>query len=133
MEIVIDRRYFRYPQYIYSKVIFEPISFFNFEGKNLEQIKQEYGKEISSAVYWSACHGNNKKIQPPQCKKEDVIELDVKKIMETVKIFLKANTYTEAKEDMCISKIKLQSPQISKDIIWQIVKDLIYKLEKNNI
>ena len=133
MEIKVGKE-FPFPQYVFSKPIYEQIPFFDFEGKNLEQIKQEYGKEVASAVYWSACHGNDvTKIQPPQCKRETVVEIAIREGMDVVEVYLKANTCTEAKEDMRVFTVKLQSPQVCKYTVRKMVTDFIDKLKEGRV
>ena len=67
---------------------------------------------------------------PSQCKKEDVVAIDIREGMDVVEVSLKANSYTDAKEDMRVFAVKLQSPQACKYTAWKMVTDFIDNLKE---
>ena len=129
MRINVDRNHFVLPGYIFREPIISPVPNRDYQGKSLEQIGKEYGKQASSLVYWCACHGKDfTKVRPTGYRTKDVVELRKDETASSIKLFICANTYTTATEDQCILDVGNINPQISKQHRKQLVNDAIRRL-----
>lgn len=129
MKIEIDRNNFKLPEYIFIEPIFNRVSIRNYEGKSLEQIGKEYGKEAVQYAFWSACHGNDlTKIRKENIKTKDMVEFRKEETDDSIKLFICANKYNQATLDKCILDVFNINPQITKQHIEKMVTDAIYNL-----
>ena len=130
MEIVVDRKNFLYPQYIFQKPCHKDISVFDFQNKSLEKIEQDYGKQIALFVYQEACHGRDltKEILPIDTPTKDVVEIYKEETLDSIKVYLKANSHTEAKKDICILDVDYISALVPMQARKQMIADAINRL-----
>ncbi|MFH2232457.1 MAG: hypothetical protein ABII13_04815 [Patescibacteria group bacterium] len=130
MIIDVDKTSFvALPRYVYMVPIFSSVPTRDYQGKSLEQIEKEYGRQVSLLVYWCACRGKDlTKIQPTGCRTKDVVEFRKVEMTDSIKVYVCANTYTDAEKDQCILDVVNINPQVSKQHRRQMVNDAIYKL-----
>lgn len=125
VEVEVNRDSFKLHQYIYRKQILSKAPLVNIEGKSIEQIKNDYGKDMSQFVYSVACQGIDLTgIKMHETKKVDMVGFIIEESSKYLNVYIRAKC-TMARNDHCILKVALNESIETKDLIKRAISSFI--------
>ena len=101
-----------YPDFVYIKAIRTSVAARSYEGKSLEEIRDQYGDQVAQNVYWCAAHGND--LTRPVAHNYHIVEncidleisTDIRSLATEVFMFILPNEFTVACEKLCVLSMR---------------------------
>ena len=139
LSVSVEGRNFKWPEYVYRKLVEQPVPTVCYAGMSLEEIKKHHGKEAARRVYETAVITGKdlNEVEKVSLETEPFVDLRIKQTKmvhggffegSKIDIFCSANHLTYAKEDRLIRTVEFYHEEPSIEALHEIVIQALHSV-----